>query len=430
MFHRLRMKLTVINASIMVLLFLLLIGGTYAFTQHELQQREQRLSERVMADIVSGRIQDLPHDFGPPHGEAPSGPPPGRFASPPPDAPPGMMAALFYVKTDAAGAVQFGSSNRQISNEELATLLQLALAKAEAQATLDVSNVQYSYLKRSTDEGGWIVLFHDLTQEKHMQQVLLTALIAVGAFCSLLSFGVSFVLAQGAMRPIQQSWQQQKELLSDVSHELRTPLAVIQTHLDIVRRKPEESVGSQDKWLANIQDECSQMTQLVNNLLFLARADAGQLPYAPVVFSITQLAEQAIEAFSGLASRRGIELGGELMADLVCSGEESQLRQVLGILVDNALRHTPDGGQVQLTLRRTDDAVLLEVADSGPGVPNELQEKIFERFYQADKSRQQEGSGLGLAIAKCIVERHGGEIFVRNREAGGAVFSVCLPQEE
>ena len=232
-----------------------------------------------------------------------------------------------------------------------------------------------------------------------------------------------------AMKPIQSSWQRQLDFTADASHELRTPLAVIQSNLELVLDNPGETVRSQLKWLNNIHVETTRMAKLVDDLLTLSRGDAGAQTLERAWFSLNAVARETAALFETAAKQKGIDIqvaeGGEieLLADV------SRIRQLLGILVDNAVKYMEKPGCVQIALSNKDNAVRLIVSDTGKGIPPEHLAKIFNRFYRAEKQAA-DGFGLGLSIAEWIVKEHGGSIRVDSVVGEGTSVAVCFPVGE
>ncbi|HWR40194.1 MAG TPA: ATP-binding protein [Patescibacteria group bacterium] len=436
MFQKLRLRLTVINVAIILGLFFILSGGVYYLAQIDMTRHSNNLAQRLIRDIQTGRLKDLPgrNDFQP-RGDAPPkfipGPPlpagdPNGGPGGGPPGPPEM--SFFFVKTDTSGAITYQSSGQLLDTGSLARLVAQALQAEPEQGPLTLAGTHYTYFRAPLeDPAGTLLLFRDLTQEINMRQVLLTSLIVVSLVCALLSFGASFFLANRAMVPIQQAWQQQRNFLSDASHELRTPLAVIQTNLAVLRQNPEETVGSQSKWLDNIHEETACMAGLVDSLLFLARADSSQQPLNKVFLSFNTLLQRTVSPFEAVAAAKGVSLTLAEIAPLEGRGDETQLKQVFSILIDNAIRHTPAGGSIRLSAMKTADAVRVTVTDSGEGIPTEHLQKIFDRFYQVDTSRNKGGAGLGLAIARWIVENHDGSIAVTSIPGRKTSFIVEFP---
>jgi signal transduction histidine kinase len=233
------------------------------------------------------------------------------------------------------------------------------------------------------------------------------------------------------MAPIKKSWQRQQDFVADASHELRTPLTVVQLNLELVKGNPEETVASQSKWLDYSLLETQRMSKLVDDLLFLARADSQQLTLEIKQFSLDTALRGVIESFRPLAETSGILLESSLDSEITYSGDAFRIKQLLVILLDNALKYTPSGGQVTLGLQNWDTFVEITVSDNGEGIEPEHLAKIFERFYRVDKARsqQKEGTGLGLAIGDWIIQSHHGQVKVSSSPGEGTTFVISLPHQ-
>lgn len=438
MFLNLRLKLTLINASVIFLLFVFLITGTYYFSHLQMTKRSQEIAQRIMAGIQSGEINDLPvrlfKELETP--EKPEKPElPGTFRplrplrtslEPPGELrPPGPR--FFFVKTSENGKITFLSSDQPLAMDKLKVLVAATTAKENMQGFVTLENNDYPYLKATTSDHETIIVFQDFTSENYMLRIQATAFVLAGLICILLSFCGSFFMANRAMGPIKKAWQQQQDFLSDASHELRTPLTVIQTTLDVVLGNQTETVASQNKWLQNIREESLQMASLVDSLLFLARADSNQQLLDKQPFSLDHALRQAVAPFEALAAVKKITLELFINNEIIFHGDEARLKQVIGILLDNAIRHTPESGHISIRLIRSENKTTLTITDSGEGIETVYLTKIFDRFYQVDKSRSKGGSGLGLAIAKWIVESHDGTISVISTPGTTTTFTVQLP---
>jgi two-component system OmpR family sensor kinase len=225
----------------------------------------------------------------------------------------------------------------------------------------------------------------------------------------------------------------QQRFIADVSHELRTPLTTIQGNLDLLHRGVAEDPEARAETLAAIEGEAARMSRLVADLLLLARVDAGvRLEAQPVELDtlLLEVYRQARVMSDGVEVRLGHE------DQAVVLGDRDRLRQLLLNLVDNALKYTPPGGQVMLSLYQEQDWVRVEVTDTGIGIPPEDLEPgphgfplIFERFYRADpaRTRARGGTGLGLSIAQWIAQAHGGRITVESHLGKGSTFTIRLP---
>ena len=204
---------------------------------------------------------------------------------------------------------------------------------------------------------------------------------------------------------------------------------MINTNLELVLGNADETVDSQSKWLGAIQSEIQRMSKLVADLLFLARADSDEA-ISMSAFNLSDALNQAVVPFAPYAASKGIELVSKIEPEVFCYGNEGRLKQLIDILIDNAIKHTTPGDKVEFTLHAGYSTVEITVSDTGEGIPGEHLGRIFERFYRIDKSRSREygGSGLGLSIADRIVKEHKGTINVSSSAGKGAVFSITLPR--
>jgi signal transduction histidine kinase len=213
---------------------------------------------------------------------------------------------------------------------------------------------------------------------------------------------------------------------ADASHELRSPLAAMRAAVEIALQKPR---GPEEyrNILATLGEQCERLTALVNGLLLLARADAGEVSIRREVVDLATVACEVAEMFEPLAEEREIRLIAEAPGPVTVAGDPSRLRQLVTNLVDNAVRFTEPGGTVMLEVVGVADRAILSVTDNGIGIPAEHLPHVFERFYQAAAARNSGGCGLGLSICRWIVQAHGGTIQVKSGEGKGAEFAVTLP---
>jgi len=265
------------------------------------------------------------------------------------------------------------------------------------------------------------------TSNLNVGQYITTILYAIG-----MVFAGSWLLSKAAIRPIQAAWQKQLDFTADASHELRTPIAVIQTNLELVMDSPEETVGSQMKWLKNIEAENIRMAKLVEDLLTLSRADTNQQNLEKETFMLDEAVSEAIIPLEPTANRKNITLESNVSSNIAFHGDRKRIKQLIVVLVDNALNYTDGPGTVSVSLTRCEKTIRLTVSDTGHGMEAEHLEKIFDRFYRVTKTRNlnQDGSGLGLSIAKWIVQEHGGTIEVESSPGCGTTFTVFFRLEK
>lgn len=223
-----------------------------------------------------------------------------------------------------------------------------------------------------------------------------------------------------------------KDFIANVSHELRTPISMLQGYSEAIVDDIAETQEEKKEMARVIYDESLRMGRLVNELLDIARMEAGHLQLSMEEITISSFINRIIYKFQGLAKDSGIQLSAEIANEgTPFSLDPDRMEQVLTNLIDNALRHTPKGGKVTLKANQNERGLTIEVSDSGSGIPDEDLPFVFERFYKADKARTRgrSGTGLGLAIAKNIIDAHRGHISVQSKLGKGTTFSFFLPRK-
>jgi signal transduction histidine kinase len=267
------------------------------------------------------------------------------------------------------------------------------------------------------------VVIGDRTAELDTLRTLLIVLLGGGVAALAASVVVGYVYAGRALVPIRESLQRQREFAADASHELRTPLAITRAAIAELRRGRSDP-ATVDRALDDLDAGATRLELLVDDLLLLARTDADAVQLTQTDTDLALATAEATEALEAVAAAAGVRLVLDVEPAPV-HGDEARLRQLAGILVDNAIKHSPSGGRVTVTVR---PGARLTVEDEGPGIDPANLETIFERFWRAPGAPAG-GTGLGLAIARWIAERHGGSIRAENRAPGtGARFDVRVPQ--
>jgi signal transduction histidine kinase len=281
----------------------------------------------------------------------------------------------------------------------------------------------------------FVQVVQDRTAEARTLESLLVVLVVGGLVVVLVAVGFGAIYARRALVPIRESLtgqrvalQRQREFAADASHELRTPLTVIRASVEHLRRNAERPVREVGDALLDIDAEVQQLTTLVDDLLLLARSDSGAVTLERVPLHLDDVAADAAAALAQPAADAGVrvEIDPQPTAAI---GDPARLRQLVMILVDNAIRHSPRGGAVRVVVRPDPagaGSATLAVEDAGPGVAPDDRPRVFDRFWRAPGAPAG-GTGLGLAIAKWIAEHHDGSISVDRSEAGGARFEVRLP---
>ena len=285
----------------------------------------------------------------------------------------------------------------------------------------------YRFHRRNTEDSVQI-LFLDCGREITSFQRFLMTSIVLSALGLLLIFGIVVYFSGRIVRPFAESYEKQKQFITDAGHEIKTPLAIIQADADVL----EMELG-ENEWLSDIQAHVKQLSGLTNDLVSLARMEEGGAPLQILEMPISDLVSEAGESFQGLAQTQGKELQLTVEPMLSMEADEKAMRQLVSILLDNALKYSPEGSRIQLSLSRQGKVLKLAVSNSSlVPLPKENLDRLFERFYRADPSRNSQtgGHGIGLSIAKAIVTAHGGQIHASHEENNILQITVTLPLKQ
>ena len=295
------------------------------------------------------------------------------------------------------------------------------------------------YAEKALDEGnerGWIssyrykvffteigngVVFVDgsMSRSAMMQSMTIAGIVLLG--CAALVLILIFILSKKAVKPIAESYEKQKQFITDANHELKTPLTLILANLDIA-----EAELGKNEWLDDIRSEGHRMTELVNQLVSLSRMDEEGHPMNITEVSIGELTLDTVSEFESLAKERGKALIASVDKELTCLGDEALLYRLVGILMDNAIKYCDQGGEISVTLRRG-RRVVLTVENTYSAVGEIELSRLFDRFYRADKARKFTGGyGVGLSMAKALVEKHRGEITAYKKDGSHIGFKIVL----
>jgi len=408
MIKELRKKFIMINMALVTLVLLIVFGVLYFSNQRKYDEDSRRTLERSLNNErqeMGPKMDTKMNDEGPPVE---------------------METSLIFVvylnadnsiaRTDAGGI--------SVSDSFVQSAVAGVLENDNSYGTLRELKLKYM---TAPIQSGTKIAFKDYSFEiSGMRNLLLNSALMFAAGV-LAFFIISVFLSRWALAPVEKAWKQQRQFIADASHELKTPLTVILANLGILAAHKSDTIQNLSRWLENTQMEAGRMKELLNNLLFLARSDASQMP---VVFSEVDLSSAVLSCilpFESLAYENDITLKDEIDQGIHIIGDEKQLKQLTVILLDNACKYAGKKGKVTVRLSRRIDRperIILKVTNTGEVIPKEDLEHIFERFYRSDKSRVRTkgGYGLGLAIAKTIVEQHHGKIKVNSSEEEGTVF--------
>jgi signal transduction histidine kinase len=427
MFRQARFKLAVSYAAALALM-VFVIGVAAYFAVRRSMDSDINASIRTAAEGLLGT--DLAHDGAPPP-QTTNGPRFPRLTDE--QQATTLETDIFYLVTDDDGHII--SNPRQVN---LAGLDLENLAKdADHNAAIEdvhAAGHHYRLLTQSIGSGhseAFLYVGRSLDARDSQLQTLGWVL-ALGGLGGVVISGLGgWLLAGRALVPIRKALETQRRFVSDASHELRTPIAVVKANNELLLRHPEETVESSIDQVEAVAAEADHMGRLVEGLLTLARADEGQAALSSEPIDLTALVEEIGRDMGALAELRGVNLD-MATAQVRVDGDRQRLRQLVVILLDNALKYTPAGGCVTLRLERSGRQAEIVVSDTGPGIAPEHQKHIFDRFYRVDaaRARADGGTGLGLAIASWIAEAHHGRLTLDSTPGKGSTFTVRLPARE
>lgn len=314
-----------------------------------------------------------------------------------------VLLPYFTVEVWGSQAYVTGGTYDELENTEaLQAILSDCLSQPKQEGT--IRSYRLRYLRQ--DNGLYQkIAFVDMSMEMTVLRNMMGPYLVILLISLLLLLGVSVLLSRWATRPVEKAWKQQRQFLSDASHELKTPLTVILSNADLLEAAPLEDRPA--RWADNIHTEARRMRSLVEEMLTLARADNMVRTAVLTEVSLSDISADAVLAFEPVAFEAGKPLEYHIDQDAAVLGDGDKLRQLVGILLDNAIKYGAEGGTIRLRLQKTDRQAILTVANPGEPIPPEKLGRLFERFYRTDDSRgEQSGFGLGLSIAQTIAQEH------------------------
>ena len=323
-----------------------------------------------------------------------------------------------------------GVYNIVVENSKVIQNLNNNLEKEIEEYAIKVSNKNsttgiigdYIYkVRRTKEERCHITLFEDKNAISHIK-----TMIGFSIILSIVSLIVVYLIAKKVsktiVKPVEETFEKQREFISDASHELKTPLAVIEANADVL----ENEVGK-NKWLSYIQTEIESMNKLINELLLLAKIENLDNIREYETFDISKEVNIIVSMFESMAYEKKVKLNSNIEENVMLNGNKEDIEHIVSTLLDNAIKHTEKEKQVIVELQKEKNEIIIQVKNEGEKIKEEEREKIFERFYRIDKSRNRKEKryGLGLAIAKSTVEKYNGKIEVLYKE-GFTIFKVNI----
>ena len=411
MFKQSRRKIVAAIMSILVVLWVGTLGIIYASSYFEMKnQNEQMLQTHAQMYVLPPHFEGMGRPMpGGDHGFKPG------FD---PEAPKFQLSTFYTVAISLDGKVlEIKNDPATVySDDALEQMAKNIIEEGKSTGTLD----NLTFLK--TDKNGYIlVTFMDNTVVNESAMTLFRYTLIFGGVALVVFFFLARFLAKKIVAPLEESYQKQRQFISDAGHELKTPVSVVSANAELLSRQIGDNL-----WLQNIQYENERMGMLVGQLLDLARTETVTPQMERIDFS--RLVAGETLPFESVAYEKELALNTAITSGIAVAGNGAQLKQLTSILLDNAIRHSKPAGEVRLTLTGDHGIAELSVINTGDEIPTEHRDKIFERFYRMDPARSGEDRhyGLGLAIAKAIVTAHHGHIEVLCYN-GLVEFRVNLP---
>ena len=403
MFKKLRVKFVATTMIMLTSIMLLSFGAIYISAKRNNENQQYSDMERMISNFKGG---------------------PGSKDNEGGNTNTGEGIRVLYDK--ASSTIKYDNTYG-VEEEEIVEVVNEVLVQKRERGFINVGEYNFAYIKRDLPQA----IAHGIEQgveikpQESIQIVLkdstvfnkgMTELIIIFIAIAFVSLGllllVSLYLARKAIKPVELAYNSQKQFIADASHELKTPLAVIKTNIDIINANEEDTIKNQKKWLNYVSFQADRMANLVNNLLYLAKVDNNEKLGIESDFNLSDVIMNQVLSFEAIIYENNLELKCEIEENIKFKGDKEGINQLIGILVDNAIKHSYKDAEVVISLKKAKEKVIISVENKGEEINEENLEKIFERFYRVDKARDREkgGYGLGLSIAKSIVEKYNGKI--------------------
>ena len=412
MIYRLQRKFVLISTVAVLSVIFLVFGVIFVLNISSMNKNMDMLADRVSEG--GGRFPGSMEEKPPYEKEPPRSEPGFEFITP--ETP--FATRHFTVFFDEQGEIARTNTESiySITEEAAVEYAKSVLDDKDARGWTD----NYRYKVFATDMGTGVVFVDgSMSRSSLMQSMTIAGFVLLG--CAALVLILIFLLSKKAVKPIAESYEKQKQFITDANHELKTPLTLILANLDIA-----EAELGKNEWLDDIRSEGHRMSELVNQLVALSRMDEEGQPLNMTDVALGELVADTVAEFEPLAKELGKNVVENVDKHLFCFGDEALLQRLVGILIDNAIKYCDDGGEISVNLYKERKTVL--VVENTYAAVGEIElDRLFDRFYRADKARKFTGGyGVGLSMARAIVERHKGEITAYKKNSTHIAFKVVL----
>ncbi|MBP3906498.1 MAG: GHKL domain-containing protein [Peptostreptococcaceae bacterium] len=398
MFDKLKLKLIAINMAMLITVFIAIFGSIFLITSNNISRE---IDENLYA-LIYGSKRPIPH----------------------------TVNIVVEIGSNGRIKAQFRSFEANITNDNLQEVVSNILKSNKLSGKVKIADSNYSYLIGNGIFGTKIA-FIETSQYDTVLFQLVKSLVGIGLVSLIGLLFISIYLTNKSIIPIKEAFEKQKQFIADASHELKTPLAIIKTNTSLVLSHPEDTINNQSKWINYINSQADRMSELISEMLSLAKMDDAENKLTLVPINMSKIVESMILMFDAVIYENNINLETNISKDLHINGDKESLKKLFSIIMDNAIKYTDKNGSITVSLFSDKNKVKMIIRNTGEGIAPEDLERVFERFYRVDKSRDREtgGYGLGLSIASSIVKEHKGKIYARSKVGSFTSFIVEIPQQ-
>ena len=332
------------------------------------------------------------------------------------------VIAYTVIYNDNNEVIDIINHTQDISSDEIKTIAKEIL-ESDKKETMKIGNLyfdDYSYCFKG--HNSLTIIYNKMAKNKLLNLLKTSGIIFV--ILEAVIIFASIKITSWIIKPVIETFNKQKQFIADASHELKTPIAVIMANAEALEKEPTET-----KWLNNIKTETERMNELISDLLDLAKLESSSQRATYAEENLSKIIEKTVLTFESLIYENKLKFNYDIQSDITLKCNSTQIKQLVAILLDNAIEYANENGEISLQLEKQKNDVILKVSNTGKEIPKEIQEKIFERFYRADEARTRSKNkyGLGLAIAKNIVTNHNGKITVQSTSEK-TTFVVSIKQ--
>lgn len=408
MIRKLKFKFVAINMFLVAIVFFMTFYLIYTFHSSNLEAQSLRELDNVVNMSVAD-FADLSNDQST-------------------DARKIQFTPLFIVDVDPQTKNIFSiiKSNVSIDDESLNYAVNSAMNSNKNSGV--INDLSLRFIKK-TQNYSVKLAFMDISREISSKASLLLVFVFTGLLAFAAILVISLVLSSMALKPVAEAWTSQKQFIADASHELKTPLAVLIANMDILENNENETVKSQQKWIKGSKSVAFQMKNLIEEMLFLAKSDAGKIETSVERVNVSDTLISKILSMEAIAYEKKVTMDYENVQDeLYAKLDEKQLAQLFAILIDNACKYSKENTVIKFALKKEQEKIKFAINNYGEVMSKGDIKNIFERFYRIEKSRNKEqgGYGLGLAIALKIADANKIRIWVQSNEQNGTTFYLSM----